>query len=148
MSLVEELRAKLKEAMRGGAEGPKGILRVVLGEVSTLEGRQGKVSDEEVRNLVKKMIASNNEVIGITSRDPARAAQTATLEGENRYLLTLLPGLLTGEALRQKIEPLAEQIRAAKNEGQATGVVIRALKQEGADFLGDEVKRLVAELRG
>jgi uncharacterized protein YqeY len=146
--MVEELRARLKDAMRRGEETPKRLLRVVLGEVSTLEGRQGAVTDEEARTVVKKMIAGNTETIGLIARGPAgRAAQAAALEEENRYLLTLLPGLLTGEALRRKVEGLADQVRAAKNEGQATGLVIKALKQEGAEFQGDEVKRLVGELR-
>jgi uncharacterized protein YqeY len=145
--MVEELRARLTESLRRGEETPKQLLRVVLGEVSTLEGRQGRVSDDEVRNVVKKMVANNTEAIGLIARDPSRSGQSAALAAENDFLLTLLPGLLTGDALRQKLAPLAEQVRAAKNEGQATGVVIRTLKQQGADFLGDEVKRIVDELR-
>ena len=66
---------------------------------------------------------------------------------ENSYLETLLPRTLDQAAIRKELEPIAAQLKGAKNDGQATGMAIKHLKQKGLAVLGEDVAAAVKQLR-
>jgi uncharacterized protein YqeY len=144
-----DLHAKLREAMKAKDDLAKDLLRVILGEVSTRRARAGKEpSEEEIHAIIRKVIAGNDE----TRKELAQRGQGAheaygRLARENAYLETLLPQTLDRAAIHKELEPVAAELRGAKNDGQATGMAMKHLKQKGLAVLGEDVAAAVKELR-
>jgi uncharacterized protein YqeY len=143
------LQAKLQEAMKAKDGLARDVLRVILGEVSTRRARTGKEpTDEEVHGIIRKFIAGNNE----TRQELEKRGQTAhesyaRLVRENAYLETLLPASLDRAAIRRELEPLADTLKGARNDGQATGLALKHLKQKGLAVAGEDVAAVVTEIR-
>src|SRR5262249_25424033 len=98
--------------------------------------------------IIRKLIAGNDE----TRRELEGRGQTAhpsyeRLARENAYLQTLLPRTLDRAAIRRELEPVAAELRAAKSDGQATGLAMKHLKQGGLAVQGEDVAAAVKELR-
>ena len=73
--------------------------------------------------------------------------RAAALKKEIEALQSLLP---KGMSVDQIVEALASQrdaIKAAKNDGQATGVAMKHLKSTGATFEGSDVAKAVQKIR-
>src|SRR5262249_34692815 len=133
-----DLQAKLQEAMKARNELAKNVLRVVMGEVSTRKARTGKEpADTEVHAIIRSIISNNNE----TRKELEQRGQTSheaypRLGQENGYLETLLPKTLDQAAIQKELQPIAAELRSAKNDGQATGLAMKHLKQKGLAVLG------------
>jgi uncharacterized protein YqeY len=144
-----DLRAKLQEAMKTGNDLARDMLRVIMGETSTRKARTGKEpSDEDVFAIVRSMIGHNKE----TRHELEQRGRTAheayeRLGRENVYLETLLPRTLDQDAIRRELEPLAGDLKAAKNDGQAMGLAMKHLKQKGLAVLGEDVAAAVKQFR-
>src|SRR5947209_7212117 len=144
-----DLQAKLREAMKAKDDLARDLLRVVLGEVSTRKARTGKEpGDEEVHGIIRKLVAGNAE----TRKELEQRGQTThaaydRLARENAYLEALLPRTLDRAAIRKELEPIAADLKGAKNDGQATGLAMKHLKQKGLAVQGEEVAAAVKELR-
>lgn len=144
-----ELQAKLQEAMKSRNDLARDLLRIILGEVSTRRARTGKEpADAEVHAIIRSMLANNNE----TRKELEQRGQT-THEGyerlarENVYLETLLPKTLDQAAILKALAPIAADLQGAKNDGQATGLAMKHLKQQGLAVLGEDVSAAVKQLR-
>ncbi len=143
-----DLQATLREAMKAKDELARDILRVILGEVSTRRARPGKEpGDEEVHAIIRKVIAGNSE----TRKELEQRGQTTheayeRLGRENAYLEALLPAVLDRAAIRRELEPIATDLRGAKNDGQAPGRAMKHLKQKGLAVQGEEVAAAVKGL--
>ena len=152
MALRDELRSKLTQAMKGKDEQAKNLLRLVIGEVDTVDARQGKCADEaadtqRIAGVIKKIMEGNAETIRQIGKilDP----RVHQLIQENSYLKQLLPPTLSDEELRPILAEVADNIKSAKNEGQATGIAMKHLKTKGvANAESSMVIALVKELRG
>jgi len=147
MSLMQTIRDRLKASMRSGDEIEKNVLRVVLGEVSTLENstQQGNrpVTDEQISKVLRKIILSNNETLGF---GPSEDRKNMLLK-ENEILEGLAPKLLTTDEILQKLTDVEADIKSAKNEGQAVGVAMKFLKQTKESVDGNDVKSVVISMR-
>lgn len=142
--LKDELKTAMLEAMKARRAVEKGILRVALGEVQTIESRSGDdASDAEVEKILRKLIKSISE-----SRDAAADdAQRATLVEEIAVLEGYLPKTLTADEIVALLAPVADAVRAAGNDGQATGVAMKHLKGSGATVEGRDVSTAVRAMR-
>lgn len=144
-----DLHAKLVAAMKAKDDLVKDVLRVVLGEVSTRKARSGKEPrDEEVHAIIRSMMANNVE----TREELEQRGQTAhdayeRLGRENSYLETLLPRTLDRDAILKELAPVAAELKAAKSDGQATGLAVKQLKQKGLAVLGEDVAAAVKQMR-
>jgi uncharacterized protein YqeY len=144
-----DLQAQLKEAMKTRNDLAKNLLRIVLGEVSTLKARTGKEpADTEVHGIIRRVIAGNNE----TRKELEQHAQTAheayaRLAQENSYLETLLPKTLDQAAIKKELDAIAAELKAAKSDGQATGLAMKYIKQKGLAVLGEDVAAAVRHVR-
>ena len=143
--LLDEIKARMFKAMKAGNSVEKEILRVAVGEITTDRAREGRTgSDEEAQGLIRKLVKSNDETIA-ASEDPAKKA---VLEEENRILSEFLPKSLDVDAIVVALAPVADAVKAAGNEGQATGVAMKHLKGAGAAVQGKDVALAVKRLRG
>ena len=142
--LKDDLKAAMLAAMKAGQTTEKGILRVALGEVQTVESRSGSdAADAEVEKILRKLIKSISE-----SRDAAAEdEQRATLQAEIDVLERFLPKTLSPEEIVAALEPVADAIRDAGNDGQATGVAMKHLKSSGAVVEGKDVNTAVRTMR-
>jgi hypothetical protein len=120
-----------------------------MGEVSTLKARSGKEPpDTEVHGIIRRVIAGNNE----TRKELEQRGQTtheayARLAQENSYLETLLPKTLDQAAIKKELEAVAAELKAAKSDGQATGLAMKHIKQKGLAVLGEDVAAAVRQVR-
>lgn len=143
--LRDELKKAMMQALRDKRSVEKEVLRVALGEVQAEENRRGsELSDEEAQKIVRKLIKSNTESLAVT-KDPAGREK---LELENRTLEAMLPKQLGLDEVVAALAAKAEEIKAAGNVGQATGVAMKHLKSTGAQVDGKTVSEAVTKLRG
>jgi uncharacterized protein len=144
-----DLQAKIHEAMKARNDLARDLLRVILGEVSTRKARTGKEPrDEEIHAIIRSIITNNTE----TRKELEQRGQAAheaydRLARENAYLDTLLPMTLDQAAIRRELESIVADLKAAKSDGQATGLAMKHLKQKGLVVLGEDVAAAVKQVR-
>lgn len=141
--LIAEIRRRLTEALKRGDNLEKEILRVALGEIQTAEARGGSVTDEASMAILRKLVKANEETLAHTTDPESRTS----LERENAVLGSLLPETLDVETIVGMLAEEHEAIRGASNDGQATGVAMRALKAKGASVSGKDVSDAVKKIR-
>lgn len=142
--LKDEMKSRMLAAMKAGRTAEKGILRVALGEVQTAESRSGEdARDEDVHKILRKLIKSIDESRAATTDDSQRAA----LAEEVDILQTLLPRTLSVAEIATALAQVREEIRAAGNDGQATGLAMKHLKAQGVTVDGKDVGAAVRTLR-
>jgi uncharacterized protein YqeY len=144
--LLDDIKAKMREAMKSGDVVAKEILRVAVGEITTDAARAGrKGDDDEASAIVKKLIKSNDETLasgGATEEDKAKLAR------ENEVLSAFLPKSLDVAAILAALAGVESAIKGAGNDGQATGIAMKELKKIGAVVNGKDVSAAVKQLRG
>jgi uncharacterized protein YqeY len=145
MSLTEQIKSQLRTAMKEKNETKRNILRVVLGDVSTLEVRAGKtITDDDVAKVVRKVMQGNEETMGYLKPETDKYK---ILAEENNVLTTLLPKTLSTKDIMTELEPLIGELKNAKNSGQATGTAMKHLKSKGLNVLGEDVKKVIEDIR-
>ena len=142
--LAKQIKQRMFAAMKAKNIVEKEILKVVLGEVDTSVARSGEAcSDDQVVAILRKLVKSNGETLKVVTDDDARA----TLEQEIAVLETLLPQTLDVDAIVAALADVQDDIVAAGNDGQATGVAMRHLKSSGAAVQGKTVAQAVQKIR-
>ena len=141
--LVDEIKRRIAAAMRAGNTIEKDILRLAYGEVQTAEARGTAVTDDGVAAIVRKLIKSNEETIGATAEGEAKRV----LVEENVVLASLLPKSMGVADIVAALEPVKDAIKAAGNDGQATGAAMKHLKASGAVVNGKDVTEAVKQIR-
>lgn len=145
MALVDQIKARMFQAMKAGNNVEKEILRVAMGELTTDAARPGKKGDDdEARAILKKLVKSNEESLQASQDE----AQKATLRAEIEVLNGFLPKSLGVDEIVAALAPVAEAVKTAGNDGQATGVAMKHLKSLGAVVNGKDVSAAVRNLRG
>ena len=145
MALLDQIKARMFAAMKSGNVTEREILKVAMGEITTDAARAGrKGDDDEAMGLLKKLVKSNEESIE-ASQDEAQKAQ---LRAEIAVLNTFLPKSLGVPEIVAALAPVADAIKAAGNDGQATGVAMKHLKSLSAEVNGKDVSAAVRQLRG
>jgi uncharacterized protein YqeY len=143
--LLDEIKARMFKAMKAGNVAEKEILRVAVGEITTEAARPGrKGNDEEAQAILRKLIKSNEESIAATSED---AEKQAALKQENVVLAEFLPRTLSEDDVVAELAAVKDAIRAAGNDGQATGVAMKHLKSVGSTVDGKVVAAAVRRVR-
>ena len=143
MPLIDQIKSRITLAMKAKNTVEKEVLRVALGEMQIAETRAGSLSDEEAGAIVRKLLKSNHETLGLTTDE----AQKQTLTQEIQILESLLPKTLSVDEIVELLGPVADQLRAAKSSGQATGVAMKHLKSVNANAGGKDVAAAVERVR-
>ncbi len=142
--LLEDIKKRLSGAIKAKNDVEREVLRVALGELQTLEARTTHTAtDDEAAQILRKLVKSNEETKAATA-DPTRAA---ALDQEIAVLTSLLPKTLSVDELVAKLAPVRDALRAAGNDGQATGLAVKHLKAEGISAPGGDVSRAVKAIR-
>src|SRR3954454_23427244 len=131
--------------MKGGDHATRDTLRTVLGEAQMEAVRRtGEVSDEMILAVARKAVIGLRETIPLARKG---GRDTAPQEAELALLESLLPRAWDREAIAAALAPHRDEIRAAKSDGQAMGVAMKALKSQGATTSPDDVRAVVAAAR-
>lgn len=142
--LLDEIKKRLGVAMKAKNDVEREVLRVALGEIQTLEARtQRPPTDDEAVAILRKLVKSNEETKSVTTDD----ARKTVLEQEIAVLAALLPKGPSLDELVAQLAPVKDAIRAAGNDGQATGVAIKHLKSQGTNAPGSDVAAAVKRVR-
>lgn len=142
--IADDIKKRIAEAMKAKKQVDREILRLALSEIQNVENRTGTpATDEEAVQIIRKLVKSNGETLAAGPSAEARAR----LEEENRILDSLLPKTWDADRIAAELAPVAQEIRAAKSDGQATGVAMKHLKAAGAPVQGKDVGDAVKKLR-
>src|SRR5262245_34475233 len=144
-----DLQARLQGAIKAGDGLARDLLRGILGEVAIRRARTGQEpTDAAVPGIIRSLIANNAQTRQeLEQRGPTGHAAYDRLGRAHTYRATPLPRTLDGAPIRRELEPLAAGLKAARNDGQATGLAMKHLKQKGLAVLGEDVAAAVKELR-
>jgi uncharacterized protein len=141
--LLDDIKRRITQAMKEKDDVAKNVLRLAFGEMQMAEARaQRPITEEESVGIVRKLVKSNEETLANTTGDAAEI-----LKKENALLLALLPASLTVEQIVEALASQVEAIRAAKNDGQATGLAMKHLKGAGVAADGTTVGAAVKQIR-
>lgn len=141
--LVDDIKKRVASAVKEGDTAARDVLRLSLGEIQTAENRKNSpLSDDEVAGILRKLIKSNEETLGLSTGDAAK-----TLAHEIEVLRGLLPPELTVAQIVERLAAAVPAIRAAKAEGQAIGAAVKELKGAGITAPGNVVAAAVKEIR-
>jgi len=144
MPLLQQIKQQVLEAMKARDTTRKDVLRVAQGDIELAETRQGKpLTDEEAQKIVRKLIKSNQETLAVV-QDPSASEK---LNQEITILEALLPRTLGVAEIIAALQPQEDAIKAAGNDGQATGVAMKHLKQQGLAVDGKDVSQAVRQIR-
>jgi uncharacterized protein YqeY len=144
MPIVDELKARMNEVLRGKDEVAKNIYRLAYSEVQLASARLGKdVSDDEALAILKKLVKSNEDTLAVATE----AQQRDALAREIALLSAMLPKTLGVPEIVAALAPVADAIRAAGNDGQATGVAMKHLKSMAASVDGKTAAAAVKQMR-
>jgi uncharacterized protein YqeY len=142
--LIDQIKARMFQAIKSGAHVEKEILRVAMGEITTEAARPGRQgSDEETMAILRKLLKSNEETLASTTDADKRAVLTQEME----ILATYLPKSLSVAEIVSALAPVSPQIIAAANDGQATGIAMKQLKSASLVVNGKDVTLAIKELR-
>ena len=131
MTIVERMRAQLREAMKARDAVKTGFLRYWIAQLTLATGAE--VADADA---VKKMRGILRE---------AKAGPTTFSEAEIALLREWVPPTLGPEQIAAALVSVTDQIKAAPKEGMAMGIAMKALA--GQQVESDDVKAAVASLR-
>jgi uncharacterized protein len=145
MTIIDILRQKALVSMKAKDGVATTILRLAQSEVQAAEARLGTaISDADAVGVLKKLVKSNEETLAASAGD---AEKTATLQREIDILSELIPKGLSVADIAAALAPVADAIKAAANDGQATGLAMKHLKAQGAQVNGTDVAAAVKTLR-
>lgn len=144
--LVEEIKKRVALAVRSGDTVTRDVLRLALGEIQTAEARKNApLGEDDAAAALRKLVKSNEETLGAL---PAGDDRIAPLKREVEVLLSLLPAQMNAAEIIAALAGQVDAIRAAGNDGQATGIAMKHLKASGAAVNGAEVTAAVKQIRG
>ena len=143
--LIDDIKKRIIVAMKAKNTQERDILKVVLGDLQIQETRKGDdLTDAEAQQIIRKVIKGNGEMITAVED----AAVVERMNQEIAILESLLPQSLSVEEIVAALGPVADAVKAAGNDGQATGVAMKHLKSSGAEVQGKDVSAAVRQMRG
>jgi uncharacterized protein YqeY len=146
--LIDDIKKQVATAMKSGDAVARDILRLALGEIQTAEARKNaQATEDEAAAAVRKLIKSNEETLSLAGDGELGAERAGTLRREIEVLAALLPKQLSVDDIVGALASEHDAIRAAKSDGQATGIAMKHLKASGASVSGNDVGAAVKKLR-
>lgn len=143
--LVEEIKKRVAVAMKQGDTVTRDVLRLALGEIQTAEARKNApLGEEDAAAALRKLIKSNEETLAALAAGDDRIAP---LKREVEVLASLLPAQMNAAQIVAALAGQVDAIKAAGNDGQATGIAMKHLKASGAAVNGAEVTAAVKQIR-
>ncbi len=132
MTLQGQIKEDLKAAMKNQDAAKKEALRVVIGEFGRLAAKE--LSDEDVLQVLKKLIKSEKEVM----RQQGQQEASPYMKVLETYLPAMASETEIAEWIRANID-----LQSYKNKMQAMGDIMRHF---GSSADGNTVKKVLQDL--
>ena len=131
MSLKQQLRNDLKEALKARDERRKAVIRMALAAIANAEVAQGgDLDDDAIVAVLRKEARRRQDTIAELKRAD-RPERLAAEEAELEILQGYLPQLLSREEIAAEARRVIEEVGA-----------------EGMRAMGDVMRRLMPKLKG
>jgi uncharacterized protein YqeY len=145
MGIVDDLKGRMNEALRAKDQVARNIYGLAYSEIQLASARSGRdASDDDAIASLKKLVKSNEDTLAVA----VDAEQREVLTREIALLAALLPKTLGVPEVVAALAPVVDAIKAAGNDGQATGVAMKHLKSTGASVDGKTAAAAVKQIRG
>jgi uncharacterized protein YqeY len=138
--LIDQLKKRMFSAMKEKKTVEKELIRTVIGEV-TATGEDP--TDERVLAVLKKTMKGCQETLKHTTDE----TQRGQVEQELELLDELVPKGMSVDEIVTALAEVSDAVKAAGNDGQATGVAMKHLKASRANVDGKDVAAAVKQLR-
>ena len=133
--LIDVIKADITTATRMRNQLASDILKVVLGECQT----KNNFSDDFIVKYCRDIVKGNTETMSF--------GESVKLSRENELLRSYLPKEVSEDELVVYAKQIATDIKSAKSDGQAVGVLVKYVKALGLLANGDIAKKVVASIR-
>jgi gatB/yqey domain protein len=143
MSLMEQLTADMKTAMKQGEKERLSVIRLVRGAVRQVEIDGKKtLTDDEVIGVITKEVKMRRDSIEEFERG-GRADLIEKTKMEIDLLMPYLPAQLTADEVKKIVEDTVAEVGAAtaKDMGKVMGVLMPRLKGRADGKLVNEIVR-------
>jgi len=150
MSIKDKIKDKITECMKSGAGFERDILRTVLGEIQSLETRQGKITDEECEKVFVKFKQGVEQIVLVLKDLPRHEWDTSVLAKMDKEISIyneFIPETMSAESIADNMVYHCVHFSAvlkAPSDGAATGIAMKLIKQE-SDIFGKVNGKDVAE---
>ncbi|MDP3277981.1 MAG: GatB/YqeY domain-containing protein [Deltaproteobacteria bacterium] len=138
--LFDDVKKRMMAAMKAHNTVEKEVLRTAIGEITATGG---PTHDEIVLAVLRKLLKSNRDTLALATDE----TQKSTLLQEIAVIQDFLPKAMDPAMMVDVLAPVADAIRAAANEGQATGIAMKHLKSVNAVVESSDVKAVVSKIR-
>ena len=152
MTIRDELRSELEDAMRARDARRRDVIRQIQTEVATAKsasGFGGEIDDDLYRSVIasytKRMEKSAEEYEGLGDRGAEMAEK---LRFEVEYLSRWLPATLGEDETRSLVRSAIEELGAGGDPKAAGRVIGHIMKSRGDELDGSLVSRLAREELG
>ena len=132
MTIVQRMRAALKDSMKARDALRTGVLRYWIAQLTLGTGEEMPDAD-----AIKKMRGVIKE---------AKSGQTTWKPEEIALIQEWVPASLGPDQIAEALAAVSDQIKAAPKEGMAIGLAMKALA--GQPVNSDDVRAAVAAIRG
>jgi hypothetical protein len=133
--IIDTLKADILLATKTRNQLASDVLKVVLAECQL----RNNFTDDFIIKFCRKLVESNSETM--------KFGESVKLSRENELLRSYLPKEVSGVELSVYAGRISDEIKAAKTEGQAIGVLVKYVKSLGLVTSGEPVKEIVQKLR-
>lgn len=140
MTIKERIKSDIIAATKAKEDAAKNILRVILGEIDTQEGRGKILTDEQICSIIRKTLQGVEEML--TYRP-----ENVDLQKEKSVLVNLVPTQLSREDIINELTPKLAELKSAKADGQATGIAMKFFKENKKNVDGTLVAEVVKSIR-
>jgi len=145
--MIDALRQRIATASKAGNTLERDVLKVALGDLQLAASRKtDPLTDAEAQQIIKKMVKSGEETLAAL-RQRGDEANIAKAQAEQDILQALLPQTLSVDDILARLDPVADAVKNAPNDGAATGVAMKHLKSTGQPVDGKDVAQAVKRLR-
>nr|WP_325190759.1 GatB/YqeY domain-containing protein [uncultured Selenomonas sp.] len=143
MSLMEQLTADMKEAMKQGEKERLSVIRLVRGAVrqAEIDGKK-TLTDDEVVSVINKEVKMRRDSIEEFERG-SRPDLVAKAQAEIAILMPYLPEQLSEDAVKTLAEAAVAEVGAqtAKDMGKVMGVLMPRVQGRANGKLVQEIVR-------
>jgi len=145
--IKDEIQKAIIEAMRAKNENVKDILRVALGDMQTIESREGSITEEKCQKILKKMIYNNEQNLDAYSDNMSEDQQNKAKK-ENEILEKFVTKTLSKDEIKKCLVYSPDtSVVEEDHVGKAIGLAMKYFKNSGRPVDGKVVAEVVREMK-
>lgn len=122
-------------------------LAVVIGDIETAQARGTSLTDEQIIQVIRKLIKSNQETRDLMAKqtDNTYEVSIAYINDQCAFLQKYLPAVLSAEQVKNELTAggVYDKLSELSNVGQKLGVAMKYLKEKKLSVDPTIVKQVI-----